>query len=178
MIPLCACGCGEQTNIISKTDNSRGRIKGQYYKYVWGHNVGKGENAPTWRGGIAIKNGYLSVFIPDHARADKDGYIAKHIILAEKALGKPLPLKAEVHHYNGTKNSGPLVLCQDRKYHMLLHQRMRALKACGNASWLKCWICKEYDDPGKLYLPEKASPRHPDCMKEYCNGRSGPSGRD
>lgn len=57
---------------------------------------------------------------------------SKHRILAELALGKPLPPGAEVHHLNGKhwdNNYGNLVICPDHGYHMLLHERMRQLKS-------------------------------------------------
>lgn len=34
---LCCCGCGEQTGIIGWTNRRRGRVKGQRYRYVAGH---------------------------------------------------------------------------------------------------------------------------------------------
>lgn len=34
---LCACGCGEPAPLITKTDTAKGRIKGQYAKYVANH---------------------------------------------------------------------------------------------------------------------------------------------
>lgn len=56
-----------------------------------------------------------------------------HRLRAEKALGKPLPKGAEVHHADGSKDEdAPLVICQDRKYHHFLHHRMRVLRAGGN----------------------------------------------
>ena len=51
--------------------------------------------------------------------------------IAEKALGKPLPKGAEVHHVDGnSENDKPtnLVICPSHAYHMLLHARMRSLK--------------------------------------------------
>ena len=56
-----------------------------------------------------------------------------HRLRAERALGKPLPVGAIVHHADGSKSDeSPLVICQDQAYHMLLHARMRIIKAGGN----------------------------------------------
>jgi hypothetical protein len=73
-------------------------------------------------------------------RERKDGYIVinhsgerklEHIVLAEKALGRPLPSKAVVHHINEDRadNRTPfnLIICPNQEYHMLLHKRARAL---------------------------------------------------
>ena len=73
-----------------------------------------------------------------------------HIAIAEKAMGGPLPIGAEVHHVDGNPaNNAPenLVICPDHRYHSLLHQRQRALDACGHAHWRPCRICGQYDDP-------------------------------
>lgn len=56
-----------------------------------------------------------------------------HRVRAERALGKPLPPGAEVHHADGsTDEHAPLVICQDRRYHAFLHNRMRVRAAGGN----------------------------------------------
>jgi HNH endonuclease len=58
-----------------------------------------------------------------------------HVVIAERVLGRPLPQGAEVHHVDGNKkNNAPsnLVICQDRKYHALLHMRKRVLDAGGD----------------------------------------------
>ncbi len=68
-------------------------------------------------------------------KATRDGGKKKywHTMRAEKALGRPLPPKAVVHHADGSKSDdGPLVICQDQAYHMLLHFRMRIKAAGGN----------------------------------------------
>lgn len=71
----------------------------------------------------------------------------EHILIAERALGKPLPKGAEVHHVNEDKrNNRPsnLVICQDRAYHALLHRRARVLRASGNPNTQRiCYRCHE-----------------------------------
>ena len=78
-----------------------------------------------------------------------------HEVIAEKALGKPLPKGAEVHHIDenklNNKNSN-LVICPSRSYHFLLHRRQRALAECGNANWLWCCLCQSWDNPTNLIV--------------------------
>jgi len=101
-------------------------------------------------------NKYKFVYAPEYPRAEKsNGMVREHIIVASKALGKPLPKGAAVHHVDGDKSNNipsNLVICPDEKYHNLLHARTRAKKECGHASWLKCGICKKYDAPENLYI--------------------------
>jgi hypothetical protein len=71
-----------------------------------------------------------------------DGYIyiqkdgkkkMAHVLVAEKALGKPLPKGAVVHHVDLDKaNNDPknLVVCPSQAYHLLLHKRMRDAARC------------------------------------------------
>ena len=73
---------------------------------------------------VNTKTGYVMV---KHER--KLTY--EHIVLAEKALGKPLPKGAIVHHMNENRadNHTPfnLVVCPSQEYHILLHKRMREI---------------------------------------------------
>lgn len=90
----------------------------------------------------------------------RNGYLVvddttEHRLLAERALGKPLPYGSIVHHFDGSTDNrrGNLVLCPSQAYHALLHTRQEALEACSHAHWRKCWICKQWDDPvlGNMY---------------------------
>ena len=99
-----------------------------------------------------LNNGYKMVRKPNHPRTKGNGHVHEHILIAEKTLGKPLPKGAEVHHHGKRDDNTQIVICQDRAYHMLLHQRMRALEACGHAGWRKCNYCKQYDKPENLYI--------------------------
>ena len=99
-----------------------------------------------------LKRGYKRVYKPDHPRAGINGQVYEHTLIAEKALDKLLPKGVEVHHYGKKTDNTKLVICQDQAYHKLLHQRMRAFKACGHAYWRKCQFCKQYDDTKTLYI--------------------------
>jgi len=134
-------------------------------------NFREGALNPRWnRGKTTNSKGYVSIYMPDHLKADSKGYVYEHILIAEKAFGKPLPPKAESHHIDGNRgNNAPsnLVVCPDRAYHMLLEQRTRALKACGNARWRKCRFCKKYDTPINMIPSGNGHFNHRECVRLY-----------
>jgi hypothetical protein len=83
----------------------------------------------------------------DYKRITVDNFSPReHRVLAEKALGKSLPINAVVHHFNGEKCGGQLVICQNQAYHALLHARQRAYEATGDANKKRCPYCHTYDD--------------------------------
>lgn len=69
-----------------------------------------------------------------------------HLVVAERALGKPLPKGAQIHHVDeNPKNfsNGNLVICHDMGYHKLLHLRTAVVRAGGNPNTdLFCQGCK------------------------------------
>jgi endogenous inhibitor of DNA gyrase (YacG/DUF329 family) len=93
-------------------------------------NAHNGETNPSWKGGKQVaQNGYITVYTPGHPRAHKN-HVREHVLVAEKALGKPLPKGAVVHHHNkitSDNRNNNLVICQDQSYHNILHSRMRKI---------------------------------------------------
>ena len=54
-------------------------------------------------------------------------------------------------------------------YHRLLHQRTKALRESGKASYRICVHCKRYDDPANLQISPKPGGhvRHRECQQAY-----------
>lgn len=134
-------GCGKLHDCNGYCSTHNNRIKS-------GLDVGTAELLRRKKGEGTISNGYHSIGI-------NRKFKYAHRIVAERALGKPLPKGAVVHHVDGNKSNNEntnLVICENQAYHRLIHRRENALKACGNANWIKCKICKCYDDPNNLYV--------------------------
>lgn len=85
-------------------------------------------------------------------------YKTEHLAIAEAALGRPIPAGVEVHHVDENKRNNArtnLVICQDRRYHVLLHIRRRVLKAGGDPNTQRiCSECKELF-PIEDFTPDK-----------------------
>jgi len=77
-----------------------------------------GPNNSTWKGGrvlsakskrqrgerAAFGNGYYYVLMPDHPNANVSGYVAEHIIVMTKHIGRALQPGEMVHHINLNKH--------------------------------------------------------------------------
>jgi hypothetical protein len=112
--------------------------------------------------------GYIYLLCPEHPRANFDGYVPEQYLIVEKVIGKLLPLTSIVHHVNGKRDDNRpsnFVVCENKGYHSLLHEREKALKACGHASWRKCKYCHNYDRPEKLFIRKSAY--HRSCYNEH-----------
>lgn len=147
---LCECGCeGDAgSNRFIKYHHLRrdGQPRGSFPKRE-GHFM--------WKGGRHTSGGYVYILKPEHPRANTRGYVREHVMIAEAALGKPLPAQAVVHHIDtnpsNNKNTN-LVICEDQAYHRLLHQRTDAMRACGNPDWRACLFCGRYEDPATMAI--------------------------
>lgn len=107
-----------------------------------------GPKSHAWAGGRILlgPEGYVGIYMPQHPRANKQGYVREHVLIASNALGRPVPRSAVVHHVdeNITNNANDnLVICPDNKYHFMLHVRMRVRAAGGHPDKDKiCAGCK------------------------------------
>jgi len=149
---------------------------------IWGSatrvKVGQtGVHHPAWRGGRRIGR-YVRMHVPDHPRASKSGEVPEHTIIAENALGKYLPVSAEVHHVDKVRTNNAnsnLVICQDHVYHELLHCRMRVRESGGNPDTDKiCSWCKHPKNKTEFGLLSRAyDGLHPLCnsCKKVENGK-------
>lgn len=159
---LCQCGCGESTPIAAGTDRRRGWIKGQPIRFVDGHNK-RGKGSHFWKGGRSLYKSLGSSVVREL------GISREHELVVYRAMGRPLPKGAEIHHVNEDKwDNRPenLVVCQDHAYHKLLHLRRDALRASGNPNYRRCWICKTWDDLANMMTRKHAGSIHRLCQTE------------
>lgn len=92
---------------------------------------------------------------------------ARHVLEAERALGRRLPSNAVVYRADSNVIDGwSLVICPDLKYRQLLRQRAAAIIACGHADWRLCRYCHSYDDPSGMYAGVRRA-AHRECHRNY-----------
>lgn len=64
-----------------------------------------GNRNHRWNGGRNYDDdGYILVWMPDHPRSTKAGYIREHRLVMEEMLGRLLEQQEVVHHKNGKKD--------------------------------------------------------------------------
>ena len=106
---------------------------GSKCQYAWRRENGVylREKNPNWRGGRLMIAGRPAIYMPDHPRATREGYVYEHVVIAERALGRPLKYfqngdqANEVpHHYRDRTDNQHLVIMTE-KDHRSLHGRMR-----------------------------------------------------
>lgn len=107
---------------------------------------------------------YEYVLQKDHPRANKDGYVYQHILVAESILGRPLTCNEVVHHIDGNrKNNSPdnLMIFASDSDHVSFHKGCICVnnngtyeridkplhedafcKLCGNPVYKRGNICK------------------------------------
>ena len=141
------------------------------------------ERNPNWRGGRktmgAPQRYVLLRVVGSHPRATAAGYVLEHLLVAERAIGKPVPATARIHHIDDHgENNAPtnLVICENHAYHKLLHRRRNAYRAIGDPNGRRCSRCRTYDHLENLRISKDAAV-HRECHnaanKRYRAARGG-----
>ena len=119
---LCACGCGKQAPIAKRTRSGRGQVKGQFLRFISGHNSILIDSEEQKRR-ASFRN-------PDALRytGRKNNYIKlkgrhMHRVVMEEKLGRKLESWEIVHHIDGDKwnNSPENLEVMTQSEHMKLH---------------------------------------------------------
>lgn len=94
----------------------------------WG---GRDRRKTGWPDWVITDLGYRYIRVSDWVPITYEQFhqcmVSEHLSAAESTYGGRLPKGAQVHHADQDRlNNKPsnLVICQDRKYHMLLHRRL------------------------------------------------------
>ena len=83
----------------TRTEAARNAIK------LGVHIFPAGPACHNWRGGRRVHTeGYILIKNPDHPRADSQGYVPEHVLVAENILGRPLERNEVAHHINRKKD--------------------------------------------------------------------------
>lgn len=92
-------------------------------------NTGRRKRADYDFGGHEKKrgDGYIKVYVPNHPHCTSDGYVMKHILVIEQALGRYLTDKECVHHVNHIRDDNRLenLRLMTKSAHMSMHMKER-----------------------------------------------------
>lgn len=119
---LCACGCGKPAPIAKRTRSGRGQVKGQFLRFISGHNASLFDSVEQRR--------RASFRDPDSLRysGSRNNYVKlkgrhMHRVVAEQMLNRPLAKGEIVHHKDGDKwnNSPENLEIMSQSEHIKLH---------------------------------------------------------
>lgn len=74
---------------------------------------------------MALNNGYIRIYMPEHINSDENGLIYEHQLMAEKKIGRSLKEEEVVHHIdeNKTNNSlSNLIVFASNSDHVAFHR--------------------------------------------------------
>lgn len=93
----CGCNCGfTRSKYVIHYGRER---KDKLAKYIRGHEH-RGRPSLTKGGRSIDKDGYVSIWKPDHPYANNKGYVFEHRLVMEQHLGRYLTPEEVVHHKN------------------------------------------------------------------------------
>jgi DNA-directed RNA polymerase subunit RPC12/RpoP len=112
--------CGKPIEVRAK------RCKECSYKRL------KTEHGRNWKGGrVHATGGYIEIWMPEHPKARKSGYVFEHTLKWEEANNKPLPDGWIIHHLNGIKDDNQpknLVALPSKKHFLVLQAKAKRIQ--------------------------------------------------
>ena len=118
MLPLLECSVEGCSNRADRSSGMCANHHRRLEKYGRLHTIKASPSERSYN-----NQGYACIVVDKKSKLE-------HIHIAEKALGKPLPKGAIVHHVNERKwdnRNKNLVVCPSQEYHLMLHRRMKEL---------------------------------------------------
>ena len=78
-------------------------------------------------------DGYVSVYTPNHPKANKDGYVMEHILVMEKHISRHLTENEVVHHNNRIRDDNRIenLVLMTKSTHASMHSKERHEKKKG-----------------------------------------------
>ena len=75
-------------------------------------------------------DGYVAVYSPYHAKANKSGYVMEHILIVEENIGRHLNENEVVHHKNKIRNDNRIenLMVMTKTEHTRLHNKEKWTK--------------------------------------------------
>lgn len=130
------------------------------------------QNIQTRQQSVSLGGGYRGVW------SGVKTYKREHVVIAERALGHPLPKGATVHHVDENKSNNAntnLVICENNSYHKYLH-RLQAVANAGFDPHLfrPCWgKCKTIKAKAEFYKNRRTYDGLNQECKACANERTG-----
>jgi len=107
---------------------------------------------------IRYKSGYRYLPISTHPNANKDGYVAEHVVIMVEYLRRPLQKGAHIHHKNKIKTDNRIENLQlvTASEHLTLHRQEYKLeimnRTCDICGTNKTTLNRKKDNKGRYYV--------------------------